>query len=304
MMLCVCSCSKPELYVHMRDGAKVDIFYICSTETGDWLNEKGDTMHFADMSRPDHHAALYAEMRGVDSLLSIQPSEVSIQPGQTCVSHQTFTFNFYAPYYNQATLEGLLRDTAQFVPRCAEATKEVQRAFDYYMQHENSGRRFVLIGYSQGGYAVVQLLKQLSEEQASRMVAAYVIGYQLTAEDLRYPYIRPAQSASDTGVTVCFNSVASADAGIAILSGQTAVGINPVNWTTDPTPASYLYDFGGAQDTLTATLDTLTHLTVIRGYRGACPTVPFVGRPGNYHCLEIPLHYRALRENIAERCSY
>ena len=57
----------------------------------------------------------------------------------------------------------------------------------------------------------------------------------------------------------------------------------------------------GACDTLTATLDTVTHLTIVKGYHGICPLIPFCGREGNYHCLEMPLYYRSLRENIAQR---
>ena len=273
-----------ELYIHTRANATADIFYVCSTETSDWINAQGDTVHFADMNRPEQHAALYAEMHGVDSLVC----------PENC--------HFYAPYYNQATLEGLLRDTANFIPRCAQATHQIVAAFDDYMQRLNQGRPFVLMGYSQGAYAVVELLKRLTPEQASRMVAAYVIGYQVTETDLTYPFIRAAQSASDTGVTICYNSVASTDAEIPVLSGQTAIGINPVNWTTDATPVRYVFDYGGANLTLTAALDPLTHLTVISGYNGACPLIPFVGKQGNYHCLEIPLYYRSLKENILLRC--
>ena len=272
-----------EFYTHMRDHAGADIFYVCSTETSDWINAQGDTVHFADMTRPEHRAALYGEMHGVDSLVCPE------------------MFNFYAPYYNQATMEGLLRDTANFVPRCAKATQEIVTAFDDYMEHLNQGRPFVLMGYSQGAYAVVELLKRFTPEQAARMVAAYVIGYQVTESDLRYPYIRAAQSATDTGVTICYNSVVSTDAEIPVLSGQTMIGINPVNWATDATPASYVFDYGGVDITLTATLDTLAHLTVIKGYNGACPVIPFVGKQGNFHCLEIPLYYRSLRENITTR---
>lgn len=278
------ACSQTDMwYIHTQDSADTDIFYVCSTETSDWINAQGDTMHFADMNRPEHRAALYGEMHGVDSLI--------------CPS----TCNFYAPYYNQTTIEGLLRDTSLFRARCAKATQEVKRAFAYYMQHLNQGRRFVLMGYSQGAFAVVKLLKSLTPEEAERMVAAYVIGYQVTTEDLRYPFIRAAQSATDTGVTICYNSVSSVDAAIPVLSAHTAIGINPVNWHTDATPATYLFDFAGACDTLTATLDTLTHLTLISGYTGSCPQVPYQGREGNYHCLEIPLYYRCLKENIAAR---
>ena len=284
LVILLTACSQADRwYIHTQDSAETDIFYVCSTETSDWINAKGDTMHFADMTRPEDRAALYGEMHGVDSLIC----------PRNC--------NFYAPYYNQATIEGLLRDTSLFRSRCAKATEEVKEAFEYYMRHFNHGRRFVLIGYSQGAYAVVELLKELKPEQAERMVAAYVIGYQVTKEDLSYPSIRAAQSATDTGVTICYNSVASVDAEVPILSGHTAIGINPVNWQTDATPATYVYEFGGTCDTLTATLDTITHLTLISGYTDSCPQVLFCGREGNYHCLEIPLYYRSLKENIALR---
>lgn len=270
-------------YIHTQDSAETDIFYVCSTETSNWISAKGDTMHFADMRREEDKAALFGEMHGVDSLI--------------CPS----MCNFYAPYYNQATIEGLLRDTAFFRPRCAKATEEVKLAFDYYIRHLNRGKRFVLIGYSQGAFAVVELLKGLTPEEAKRMVAAYVIGYQVTTEDLHYPYIHAAQGATDTGVTVCYNSVSSVDAAIPVLSGNNSIGINPVNWQTDATPATYIFDFAGVSDTLTATLDTLTHLTIISGHNGFCPQIPFQGREGNYHCLEIPLYYQYIRENIKER---
>ncbi len=285
LLLGACSGSRPDFYTRTCPEATTDIFYICSTETDDWINAQGDTMHFADMTNPEHRAALYGEMSGVDSLV--------------CPA----TCNFYAPYYNQATIEGLLRDTALCGQRCAKAAEEVIWAFDWYMQHLNHGRRFVLMGYSQGGYATVEVLKHMTAEQASRMVAAYVIGYQVTEQDLLHPNIRAAQGATDTGVTVCYNSVESIDAEIPVLSGKTAIGINPVNWCTDATPARYVFDFGGACDTLTATLDTISHLTVIDGYQGPCPILPFVGKQGNYHGLEIPLYYRSLRENIAQRCA-
>lgn len=271
-------------YVSTDSCAVADIFYVCSTETSDWVNAKGDTMHFADLSNAAHRAALLCEMRGVDLL---------VRP-QGC--------NFYAPYYRQATIEGLLRDTTLFRTRCAQAGEDVARAFRYYMKELNGGRKFVLMGYSQGGYIVVDLLKGLSTDELQRLVAAYVIGYEVTAEDLASVNVRAARGATDTGVTICYNSVSEPGAEIPILSGKTAIGINPVNWCTDATEATYVFDFGGACDTVSARLDTIGHLTIITGYDGACPLVPFVGRPGNYHCLEIPLYYRFLRDNIALRC--
>lgn len=261
---------------HDSAGQQADIFYVCSTETASHVDSAtGDTIHFADMSLEDDRQALYGEMLGVDTLLA-----------GAC--------RFVAPYYRQATMDGLLADTSKFEKRLLVAAEDVEASFQYYLEHINQGRPFVLMGYSQGGFIVVELLKRLSAEVADRMVAAYVIGYKVTGADLACPYIKPATRADDTGVTICYNSVAMPDAAIPILSGGTAVGINPVNWRTDATPAVLF-------DTLTATLDAVTHLVCVSGFQDQYNVVPYVGKAGNYHTLEIPLYAASLRGNIAER---
>ena len=265
-------------YEHRLDttGAQADIFYVCSTETRDWTDEAtGWVIHFADPHRDDHRAALLGEMAGVDALLNTG-----------C--------HFYAPYYRQATMDGLLADTTFFVSRSLEATKDVSRAFRHFLEHKNQGRPFVLMGYSQGGFAVVELLKRMSPDVAARMVAAYVIGYKVTASDLSFPSIKPAMGETDTGVTVCYNSVCTPASEIPIISGRTIVGINPANWRTDCTPAVLC-------DTLMATLDTISHLVCVSGYGGEYVTIPYVGKTGNYHTKEIPFYAAVLKENILRR---
>lgn len=86
--------------------------------------------------------------------------------------------------------------------------RNVRNAFDYFLKHHNNGRPFVLAGFSQGGRAVVELLKYMDDKTAERLVAAYVLGYKVTPEDMKQTsYIRPASSADDLGVTICYNSV-------------------------------------------------------------------------------------------------
>ena len=51
--------------------------------------------------------------------------------------------------------------------------EDISAAFDYYMDNYNEGRPFVLAGFSQGGKAVVELVKHAPAEVLERMVAAY-----------------------------------------------------------------------------------------------------------------------------------
>ena len=68
----------------------------------------------------------------------------------------------------------------------AFAAQDVKDAFQYYMAHGNGGRPFFLVGHSQGSQMLIELLKHgMTEEQRKFMVAAYCIGYHVTAKELQ-----------------------------------------------------------------------------------------------------------------------
>ena len=73
-----------------------------------------------------------------------------------------------------------------------------------------------------------------------RMIAAYPIGYSITQDDLdRYPWLRFAERADDTGVIVSWNTEGPGN-GESRLVLDGAISINPINWRRDGTyePAS------------------------------------------------------------------
>lgn len=151
-------------------------------------------------------------------------------------------YNFYAPYYRQMIFEAY-RQPADTLERLAQlAAKDVIDAFQYYMEHDNQGRPFFLMGHSQGSQMLIELLKNgMTTEQRSLMVAAYCIGYHVTAEELAvYPQaLRPATDSIMQGLII-FNSVTDTTA-ISIASRGDVIGINPTTWTmtTDTIPAEF-----------------------------------------------------------------
>lgn len=261
-------------YVADRDAA-VDVFYIVSTECDDYTLG-GKPMHYADTRNDSIRALLYGEMVGVDRLLSGE-------------------LNYYSPYYRQVTMETYTSDSLVDA-RMPLAYGDVRRAFDYYMEHYNNGRPFILAGFSQGAMAVVDLLNEMADSTYSRLVAAYVIGYKVTDTNA---HIRPAKDSADLGVTICYNSVKDNSCAVPILSDGNLVAINPVSWSTDATPATLIDPRYG--DTLTVTLDTTSLLLHIDGYMRNDYMLPLIGCEGNYHCLEISLFSDVLRRNIALR---
>lgn len=266
--------ASPEAWYAVDRGADVDLFYISSTETFD--DTVGRKMyHFAQAADSAACPGMRAEMEGVDRILS-------------------GGLNFYSPYYRQMTMETYL-DTDLIDNRFPVAMADVRAAFKHYVDELSDGRPFVLAGFSQGGEVLVELLKELPDSLQDRLVAAYVLGWKITPEDLAASSaIRPAQGADDTGVTICYNSVDSPEHASFVSSGNT-VAINPVNWCTDATPAVLF-------DSLTVTLDPETKLLLVDGFEGTGYAWKPYFEDGCYHTFEIRWYGESLRENIAERC--
>lgn len=260
-------------------GAEADVFYITSTATGDYEVD-GQTMHHADVSIEAIRTSMQDEMRKVDQLLS-------------------GGLNFYSPFYRQCTMEIYTSDSL-LATRAPLAMGDVGRAFEHYIKHLNGGRRYVLAGFSQGGQAVVELLRTMDAESHSRMAAAYVIGWKVSDDDMaaaRVPIVA-AQDSTDVGVTICYNSVRSPECGIPIITESNRLAINPLNWRTDATPATLVF----RGDTLRVAVDTVSKLLVVEGYTGDY-MLPLIGREGNYHRMDLSFYAESLRRNIALRIS-
>lgn len=272
-------------YITDRE-ADADVFYVISTETGDYMLAHGETCHYADTYNDSLRAPLYGEMLGVDILVSGR-------------------LNFYSPYYRQCSLQSFESDSLK-AARMPLATDDVRRAFQYYLKHHNGGRRFILAGFSQGAHIMLELLKEMDDKTFERMIAAYAIG--ITIPDTGR-HIVAAKRADDTGVTICYNSVR--DTSCAMRGWEkSCVAINPVNWRTDSTPATLITEPSPLRpiteqkkDTMTIHLDEASGLLIVQGFTAEDYMLPLLGVEGNYHTREIWLYRDQLRENMALRAS-
>lgn len=267
----------------------VDVFYIISTETGDYtINDT--TYHYADTHNDSVRAPMHAEMLGVDTLLS-------------------GTLNFYTPYYRQCSLQSFATKSDTLQRRMAIATDDVKRAFKHYLKHLNGNRPFILAGFSQGAMIMLELMKDMDDNTAKRMVAAYAFGITITQPDVdATTHIVAAKGADDVGVTICYNSVR--DASCAMTTERSVMAINPVNWRTDATPAPLvteptpLLPVDRQQcDNLTVRLDVASNLLFVSGYTATDYVLPLIGKDGNYHSREIWLYRHQLRDNMALRAA-
>lgn len=270
-------------------GGEADIFYIISTETGDYTLGNGTACHHADTYADSLRLPMTGEMEGVDRLLS-------------------GGLNFYSPYYRQCSLQSFLNDSLT-AARLPLATDDVRRAFAHYIQHENHGRPFILAGFSQGAMIALELLREMDDTVFSRMVATYLIGISIPQQSLdECPKLKPASGDSDVGITICYNSVRDPSCTI---WPRSSIAINPVNWHTDATPATLVTEPSPLlpvnhqrKDTLTVTLDSASNLLLVGGYSATDYIIPLIGCEGNYHSREIWLYREQLRSNMQHRVEH
>lgn len=87
--------------------------------------------------------------------------------------------NIYAPRYREANI------FAYFSPETEERDKvlgfayqDVKKSFEYFLEHYNEGRPFIIASHSQGTHHAIRLLKEVVDRSDlhKRMVAAYIIG--------------------------------------------------------------------------------------------------------------------------------
>ena len=259
-------------------GQGADVFYLVSTWEVDWETADGRVCHYADVHNPEHRADMDKEISRIAGYMGLGN-------------------NFYSPYYRHTTIEAWETQNEDTISRRYQlAFEDVRSAFETFLKQREPERPFILAGFSQGAKSVVELLKVMPEELHRYLVAAYVMGYRVTPEDVAStPNIQAAQDSTDLGVTICYNSVSDVQYIKPVVSVPCAMCINPVNWRTDATPATL-------QDTITVSVSPEHHVLVVKGFSGAgYPPIRGFLNVGDYHGAEPWLYEECLRENIQAR---
>ncbi len=234
--------------------------------------------------------------------------------------------NVFAPFYRQSNLARLIgKDDEAFMEfQYQEQRTDVYAALDYYFEHLNGGRPFILAGHSQGSMMLKIALREYFREHADlldRMVAAYVIGFSVTDEDLAAnPALKFAQGADDVGVIVSWNTEGpeNREQESAVVTPG-AIAINPITWTRDDTYAPASENLGsrlpsGADGLLRDIVPGVADAQ-IDPERGVviCTTMPnhyisvaALDAPNPFgnaslHGVDYEAYYYSIRQNVATR---
>jgi pimeloyl-ACP methyl ester carboxylesterase len=273
---------------------KVDIFYLYPTA---WTSTDPDNPHICAIDEP--------------TMLIQAPEAFARQ----ATAFETVG-NIYAPFYRQDNGSSINRlETIAGLP-----TLDAVAAFDYYIQHFNNNRPFILVGHSQGATVLSNLLAGYMKDHPevySRMIAAYVIGNPITDAYLaENPHLKFAEGPDDTRVIISYNTEAPVVIGTnPVLYGMVGRVINPINWKTDETYADKSESLGSFMPNHSLILQTMpqyadAQIDIDHGVL-VCSTAeePFIsdletlaGFPkGVYHSFDIPLYYYDLRANAQNR---
>lgn len=194
---------------------QADVFYIYPTV---YFSSTPDNMKLDDMELREKAKGVYLEQASVFFKSA----------------------NMFAPYYPQMSIACLTLPKEEHDKYYSIAYSEVKKALLYYLENLNQGRPFILAGHSQGSILSIDLMKELFNDQElqEQLIAAYLIGYSITEEDLeQYPQLKIAQGETDNGVIITYNTQAPNTSGSPVLL-PTAACVNPLTWTTKSTLAS------------------------------------------------------------------
>lgn len=279
----------------------VDVFYLYPTA---WQKVQDSDPNICDIDNPSMLAGSAAAFE------------------RSATAFETFA-NIYAPYYRQADAAyALTLPLPEHDALIAGIpTTDAVAAFDYYIKHYNDGRPFILAGHSQGSNVLINLLTGYLKDHPEvyqRMIAAYVIGYPVTAQTIaENPHLKFAEGPDDTGVIISYNTQAPDVApGVnPVLSGLTGLVINPITWTRTETPAttdeglgSIMPDpatlkFGPVPQYADARVD-IAHgvLIATTADEDVLYELTQHGFPrGVYHSFDYPFYYFNIRANAQNR---
>ena len=231
--------------------------------------------------------------------------------------------NVFVPYYRQAGMRyaGEIRKKTGNIDAAISGIPydDITAALDYYFEHCNQGRPFIIAGHSQGSSMVKYVLKHYFKkhpEYYKRMVAAYVIGFSVTKDDLeKYPHLKFATGESDTGVIVSWNTEGprnvKENAQNAVVLPN-AISINPLNWKRDETYAPASENLGSFMPNMETRRYEITDIgadaqvvpargVVVTNAKWDHPAAAEFFGPQSFHEDDYTFYYNNLKANVAKR---
>lgn len=219
------------------------------------------------------------------------------------VRYQASVFNascrVYVPRYRQAIIQAFY-DSVEGPKALAFAYDDVKRAFNYYLEHYNQGRPFIIASHSQGSHHARRLLKEMIDTTnlKNRMVAAYVIGFAI--DTAMYKVLEPCRNENETGCYITWASFKKGYVpdGIALYGN---VCVNPLTWTSSLEPAAKVCSKGAILLNFNKKYTNNICTEIHDNYLWVENSLPIVAGMNVLHIADYNLFWYDIRQNVAKR---
>ena len=158
--------------------------------------------------------------------------------------------NIYAPAYRQATYYSFFSNNENGLKALDLAYKDIERAFDYYIENFNDGRPFFIYGHSQGALHGQRLIHNRISNTSlkNQFINGYLVGYVIPENSFSdlFPGLTASKNGLDNGSIISWSTVAEG-----FVRGRAStphwkpdgwgfqdmtkkiISVNPFSWTSD-----------------------------------------------------------------------
>lgn len=214
--------------------------------------------------------------------------------------------NIYAPRYRQAQISAFYPRKQPDGKKALDlAYSDVKAAFEYYLQHYNNGKPFIIASHSQGTYHAQKLLCEFLQDSllSRQLVAAYLIGLPVIADSMSK--LPPCTSPDETGCYCSWNTYAKNYFPKYYENGlKYAVCTNPLNWKTDESYSPDSLNLGGVLYNFRKIYPALCDAQIHQGMlwiRKPDVALLKILPVKIYHAGDINLFYFNVQQNVAAR---
>ncbi len=192
-------------------------------------------------------------LNGGDWNSPMDPNTTTEENTRWMMANQASVYNgccaVYAPRYRETSIYRYVNAPDDIATKARDlAYSDVDRAFTYFLEHYSKGRPFIIASHSQGTEHGFRLLRERIDGTplAQRLVAAYLIGFQITDKDAAaLKTVHVCDAPDDTHCFVLWGTAGEGGAAVDQLRAKgKLVCVNPLTWRRDGAMADKKLDLG------------------------------------------------------------
>jgi hypothetical protein len=254
------------------------------------------------------HPTSYTGQKG-DSLWNapVDNAEINARTNKGAIQNQASIFNgvgrVFAPYYRQAHIDVYYTNDVVSAKKALDvAYEDVRAAFQYYIEHHNNNRPFIIASHSQGTTHAIRLLTEEIENTnlRNRLVVAYLVG--IPVRKSQFATILPCEKPYDTGCVCAWRTFEKSY--VPKYKVDNMLVTNPLSWEINENYVSAAENKGAVYRKFklqkTALVDAQIRGSILLVTKPHFPG-SFLIRKKNYHVGDYNLFWMNVRENAKLR---